>query len=56
MYEERSSGVEKLNLMGGFHLEDLMVYRNAKVYYDSYTDNGYELHPEGLADKLSPVR
>lgn len=56
VYEERSSGVEKLNLMGGFHLEDLMVYRNAKVYYDSYTDNGYELHPEGLADKLPPVR
>ena len=56
VYEERSSGVEKLNLMGGFHLEDLMVYRNGKVYYDSYTENGYELHPAGLADKLSPMR
>ncbi|MFK0524924.1 transcription initiation factor TFIID [Paenibacillus illinoisensis] len=56
VYEERSSGVEKLNLMGGFHLEDLMVYRNGKVYYESYTENGYELHPSGLADKLSPMR
>jgi len=56
VYEERSSGVEKLNLMGGFHLEDLMVYRNGKVYYDSYTENGYELHPAGLADKLLPMR
>ncbi|WP_246310946.1 transcription initiation factor TFIID [Paenibacillus xylanilyticus] len=56
VYEERSSGVEKLNLMGGFHLEDLMVYRNGKVYYESYTENGYELHPSDLADKLSPMR
>ncbi|MGG4126820.1 transcription initiation factor TFIID [Paenibacillus illinoisensis] len=56
VYEERSSGVEKLNLMGGFHLEDLMVYRNGKVYYDSYAENGYEFHPAGLADKLSPMR
>nr|WP_261771681.1 transcription initiation factor TFIID [Paenibacillus xylanexedens] len=56
VYEERSSGVEKLNLMGGFHLEDLMVYRNGKVYYDSYTENGYELHPAELAEKLSPLR
>ncbi|WP_338707219.1 transcription initiation factor TFIID [Paenibacillus amylolyticus] len=56
VYEERSSGVEKLNLMGGFHLEDLMVYRNGKVYYDSYTENGYELHPAGLVEKLSPIR
>ncbi|MGQ8875482.1 transcription initiation factor TFIID [Paenibacillus sp. TSA_86.1] len=55
VYEERSSGVEKLNLMGGFHLEDLMVYRNGKVYYDSYTENGYELHPADLAEKLSPL-
>ncbi|WP_293199795.1 transcription initiation factor TFIID [Paenibacillus sp.] len=56
VYEERSSGVEKLNLMGGFHLEDLMVYRNGKVYYNSYTENGYELHPTDLAEKLSPLR
>lgn len=56
VYEERSSGVEKLNLMGGFHLEDLMVYRNGRVYYDSYTENGYELHPSDLAEKLSPMR
>lgn len=56
VYEERGSGVEKLNLMGGFHLEDLMVYRNGKVYYDSYTENGYELHPAGLVEKLSPIR
>lgn len=55
VYEERSSGVEKLNLMGGFHLEDLMVYRNARVYYDSYAANGYELHPDSLADKLEPL-
>lgn len=44
VHEKRSSGIVKLNLMGGFHLEDLMYYRNGKVYYESYVANGYELH------------
>lgn len=44
VHEKRSSGVEKLNLMGGFHLEDLMYYRNGKVYYEAYMQNGYEFH------------
>lgn len=44
MHEKRSSGVEKLNLMGGFHLEDLMYYRNGKAYYETYVQNGYEFH------------
>lgn len=42
--EKRSSGVEKLNLMGGFHPEDLMYYVNGKVYYETYLQNGYEFH------------
>lgn len=44
VHEKRSSGIVKLNLMGGFHLEDLMYYRNGKVYYESYVANGYEFH------------
>lgn len=52
VYEECSSGVEKLNLMGGFYLEDLMVYCNGKVYYDLYMENGYEFYLVGLVDKL----
>ncbi|MFD0716419.1 transcription initiation factor TFIID [Paenibacillus sp. GCM10027626] len=44
VHEKRSSGVEKLNIMGGFHLEDLMYYRNGKVYYETYLQNGYEFH------------
>ncbi|WP_152399526.1 transcription initiation factor TFIID [Paenibacillus cellulositrophicus] len=44
VHEKRSSGVEKLNLMGGFHLEDLMYYRNGKAYYETYVQNGYEFH------------
>ncbi|MEK5161816.1 transcription initiation factor TFIID [Paenibacillus sp. FSL R5-0527] len=44
VHEKRSSGVEKLNLMGGFHLEDLMYYVNGKVYYETYVKNGYEFH------------
>jgi hypothetical protein len=44
VHEKRSSGVEKLNLMGGFHIEDLMYYRNGKMYYETYLQNGYEFH------------
>ncbi|GGF84013.1 hypothetical protein GCM10010912_31500 [Paenibacillus albidus] len=44
VHEQRRSGIEKLNLMGGFHLEDLLYYRNAKVYYETYVQNGYHLH------------
>lgn len=52
VHERRSSGVEKLNLMGGFHVEDMMYYRNGKVYYDSYAQNGYEFH--GINPDLLP--
>ncbi|BFH59876.1 transcription initiation factor TFIID [Paenibacillus azoreducens] len=53
VHEKRSSGVEKLNIMGGFHLEDLMYYRNGRVYYETYVQNGYEFHgiePERLPE------
>ncbi|WP_232242865.1 transcription initiation factor TFIID [Paenibacillus sp. GSMTC-2017] len=44
LHENRSSGVEKLHLMGGFHLEDLIYYRNAKVFYEAYLKDGYKFH------------
>ncbi|MED5020881.1 transcription initiation factor TFIID [Paenibacillus chibensis] len=54
-HEKRSSGVEKLNIMGGFHLEDLMYYRNGRVYYETYVRNGYEFH--GMeAERLPELR
>ncbi|WP_339317413.1 transcription initiation factor TFIID [Paenibacillus sp. FSL R10-2734] len=52
VHEQRRSGVEKLNLMGGFHLEDLLYYRNGKVYYETYAQNGYQLH--GLSEEQLP--
>ncbi|WP_375104868.1 transcription initiation factor TFIID [Paenibacillus sp. RS8] len=52
VHEQRRSGVEKLNLMGGFHLEDLLYYRNGKVYYETYAQNGYQLH--GLSEDQLP--
>lgn len=48
--EKRSSGVEKLNLMGGFHPEDLMYYVNGKVYYETYLQNGYQFHGIDMAE------
>lgn len=53
VHERRSDGVEKLNLMGGFHIEDLMYYRNGRVYYDAYVKAGYLFHAidaEGLPE------
>ncbi|MNN91859.1 hypothetical protein D3C81_2100320 [compost metagenome] len=52
MHEQRRSGIEKLNLMGGFHLEDLLYYRNGKVYYETYAASGYRLH--GIAEEQLP--
>lgn len=46
VHEDRTSGVEKLNLMGGFGITDLMYYRNGRTYYDTYVANGYRFHVE----------
>lgn len=48
VHEQKSSGIEKLNLMGGFRLEDLMYYRNGKLYYDTYVQNGFQFHGVAL--------
>ncbi|MCL6572551.1 MAG: tubulin-like doman-containing protein [Bacillus sp. (in: Bacteria)] len=41
---KNSSSIEKLTLMGGFKLKDLMYYRNGERYYNVYSENGYEFH------------
>ncbi|RNB90456.1 hypothetical protein EDM56_08075 [Brevibacillus fluminis] len=46
IHEKRSSGIEKMKLMGGFHMDDLMYVRNGRKYYDSYVANGYQFHGE----------
>ncbi|PGV51553.1 hypothetical protein [Bacillus sp. AFS037270] len=49
VHEKKTSGIEKLTLMGGFTLKDLMFYRNGERYYKKYTDNGYEFHSKAEA-------
>ncbi len=44
VHEKKASGIEKLNIMGGFRLDDLMYYRNGKLYYDTYVENGFQFH------------
>ncbi|WP_159886966.1 hypothetical protein [Paenibacillus puerhi] len=46
VHEGRSSGVEKLRLMGGFRRDDLMLYRNGRRFYDTYKAGGYRFHRE----------
>ncbi|MEH7106783.1 hypothetical protein [Bacillus sp. JJ1764] len=51
-HEKKSSGIEKLSLMGGFRLKDLTYYRKAERYYNALIKDGYELH----AGERSPAR
>jgi hypothetical protein len=46
VHELRNSGVEKLNIMGGFQLDDMMYVRNGKKYYESYGASGFEFHAD----------
>ncbi|MEH7414534.1 hypothetical protein V7266_04470 [Neobacillus drentensis] len=48
-HEKKSKGIEKLTLMGGFTLKDLMFYRNGEKYYKKYIENGYEFHAKAEA-------
>ncbi|WP_409344073.1 hypothetical protein [Paenibacillus sp. MBLB4367] len=52
VHEKRSSGIEKLNMMGGFQINDLLYVINNKKYYQSYLDNGFCLH--GIAESELP--
>lgn len=51
IHEKRSSGIEKMKLMGGFYMDDLMYVRNGKKYYDSYVSNGYQFHRTYESDR-----
>ncbi|WP_047151075.1 hypothetical protein [Aneurinibacillus tyrosinisolvens] len=54
VHEKRSSGMEKLNIMGGFHIDDVMFYRNAQKYYHTYIENGFQFHGIG-EEHLPPI-
>lgn len=44
--DTRNSVIEKLQLMGGFKLEDLIYTRSARRYYEAYKEKGYHFHSE----------
>lgn len=47
VHERKTSGIDKLNIMGGFRLADALYVRNAAKYYSTYVRNGFRFHPEG---------
>ncbi|TPG83581.1 hypothetical protein EEL32_17625 [Brevibacillus laterosporus] len=47
IHEKNKSGIEKVKLMGGFGIEDLMYYRNNRKYYESYVESGFLFHRQG---------
>ncbi|MBC2580430.1 hypothetical protein [Clostridium sp. DJ247] len=52
IHEIRSSGIEKLNLMGGFGAKDIIYIRTAIEFYNYCLENGYSLH--GIDVELLP--
>lgn len=42
--DKRKSVIEKLQLMGGFKLSDLVFTRSAQRYYEAYKEKGYKFH------------
>lgn len=44
VHEKKTSGIEKLRIMGGFQITDLMFFRNNLKYYEAYLENGFMLH------------
>lgn len=49
IHERRTSGIEKLHLMGGFLIEDLRFYQSNYRYYEKYQENGFEFHPDAAS-------
>jgi len=46
LHDQRHNVIEKLQIMGGFRLEDLVYTKSAKRYYDAYKEKGYVFHGE----------
>jgi hypothetical protein len=44
IHEMKTNGLEKLRMMGGFKITDLMYYRNNYKYYLAYLENGFVFH------------
>lgn len=44
IHERRATGIEKLSLMGGFKIKDLIYYKNSVKYYEAALKEGYKLH------------
>lgn len=44
IHERRATGIEKLSLMGGFKIKDLIYYKNSLKYYEAALEEGYILH------------
>lgn len=50
--DKRKSVIEKLQLMGGFKLGDLVFTRSAQRYYEAYKEKGYRFHSKAYEDKI----
>ncbi|HHX59208.1 MAG TPA: hypothetical protein GX707_00475 [Epulopiscium sp.] len=44
IYEKRTSGIEVLQIMGGFQIQDLIYGKTCRKYYELYIKEGYLFH------------
>ena len=44
VHDEKKSSIEKIQLIGGFKLTDLILTRSAARYYEVYKSEGYRFH------------
>jgi hypothetical protein len=42
--EKRNTGIDKLNLIGGFHIEDMVYAKNCMKYYNAYVEKEFQFH------------
>lgn len=54
IHERKSSGIEKINLMGGFRAKDIIYIKNGMDFYNYCLENGYSLHYLSL-EKLPEI-
>jgi len=46
--DKKKSSIEKIQLVGGFELSDLILTKSASRYYDVYTKEGYQFHGDSF--------
>lgn len=53
--DARKTMIEKLQLMGGFKLQEMVFYTSALRYYEAYEEKGYAFHTEKMKERMKQI-